>query len=72
MVEKTKLGVGLMVLIALCGTAQAGAPLPLHTIEGNSGVFITSTACLANPPEEGQVIGKPSFSVSGVLGRKRI
>lgn len=31
-------------ILALCGIAQAGPPLPLHTIEGNSGVFITSTA----------------------------
>jgi hypothetical protein len=45
--------------------------LPLHTIEGNSGVFITSTAYLANPPEEGKEFGKPSFSTSYVLGREK-
>jgi hypothetical protein len=68
MVKKTKLIVGLMVLIALCGTARPAPPLPLHNIEGNSGVFITSTAYLANPPEKGKVFGKPSFSISGVFG----
>ena len=48
-------------------------PIPLHTIEGTSGVFITDTAYFANLPEgEGQ-FGKPSFSFSGVrLGHKHL
>ena len=71
MVKETKFIVGLMVLIVLCGTAWAGQPLPLHNIEGNSGVFITSTAYLANPPEEGEVFGKPSFSTSAIFGREK-
>lgn len=58
-------------ILALCGIAQAGPPLPLHTIEGNSGVFITSTAYMANPPEDGEVFGKPSFSTSAVFGRSK-
>ncbi|KPK76047.1 MAG: hypothetical protein AMJ79_08560 [Phycisphaerae bacterium SM23_30] len=46
-------------------------PLPFHTVEGNSGVFITPTAYLANPPAEGEILGKPSFSVSGAfIGEK--
>lgn len=68
---KAKFIVSLMALIALCGIAQAGPPLPLHNIEGNSGVFITSTAYLANPPKEGETFGKPSFSTSAVFGREK-
>lgn len=63
----------LMVMIvgALWKAAPAGAPLPLHNIEGNSGVFITSTAYLANPPEEGKWLGLPSMSISGAfIGEK--
>ncbi len=71
MVKETKFIVSLMVLIALCGTVWAGPPLPLHNIEGNSGVFITSTAYLANPPEEGETFGKPSFSISGIFGSEK-
>jgi len=43
-------------------TVYAGPPLPTHNVEGNSGVFITSTAYLANPAEEGAVFGQPSTS----------
>ena len=51
--------------------AYAGPPLPGHTVEGNSGIFITSTAYLANPPEEGRTFGKPSFSFSfAAIGEK--
>ncbi len=60
-------------VIVLCtsSAAVAGPPLPLHTIEGNSGVFITSTAYLANPPKEGEVFGKPSISTSAVFARHK-
>lgn len=34
-------------------------PLPLHSIEGFSGVFLTETAYLVNPPQEGSAIGLP-------------
>ena len=48
-------------------------PIPLHTIEGTSGVFITDTAYFANPPEGDAWLGKPSVAVSGVyLGRKAL
>jgi hypothetical protein len=46
-------------------------PLPFHTVEGNSGVFITPTAYLANPPEEGRMFGKPSFSTSAAFLRDK-
>jgi hypothetical protein len=40
-------------------------------VEGNSGVFITSTAYLANPPEDDAVFGLPSFSTSfAAIGEK--
>lgn len=69
--KKLKSLIVLGAILALCGVVEAGPPLPLHTIEGNSGVFITSTAYLANPPEEGEVFGKPSFSTSAVFGRHK-
>jgi len=57
--------------VCLSGMVSAGPPLPTHNVEGNSGVFITSTAYLANPPEEGQVFGLPSFSTSfAAIGEK--
>ncbi len=58
-------------ILALCGIAQADPPLPLHTIEGNSGVFITSTAYMANPPKNDKIFGKLSFSTSAVFGRSK-
>ncbi len=70
-VTKTAL-VGLMAfVVCLSGTISAGPPLPTHNVEGNSGVFITSTAYLVNPPEEGEVFGLPSFSTSfAAIGEK--
>ncbi|MBL7107615.1 MAG: DUF3034 family protein [Phycisphaerae bacterium] len=58
-------------LIAVSGTVNADVPLPLHSIEGTSGVFLTSTAYLANPPKEGEIFGKPSFSASAVFGSEK-
>ncbi len=53
----------LLVLTFSVGTGlHAGPPLPTHNVEGNSGVFITSTAYLANPPEKDNVFGLPSVS----------
>jgi len=55
----------------LCDTTYAGPPLPTHNVEGNSGVFITSMAYLANPPEEGKIFGLPSVSTSfAAIGEK--
>jgi len=53
----------LLLLAFPLGTGlYAGPPLPTHNVEGNSGVFITSTAYLANPPEKDNVFGLPSVS----------
>jgi len=61
----------LTILVLLPDAALAGPPLPLHTIEGNSGVCLTGTAYLANPAEEGKVFGLPSVSTTAVfLGEK--
>ena len=71
MVTKLKYLAVLIILIAPCGIAKAGPPLPLHTIEGNSGVCLTGTAYLANPAEEGNVLGLPSVSTTAIfLGEK--
>lgn len=52
------------IIIFLSNVVYAAPPLPTHNVEGNSGVFITSTAYLANPPEAGEIFGKPSVSSS--------
>jgi len=67
-----ELKVLLLVIAFLSGTTvYAGPPLPTHNVEGNSGVFITSTAYLANPPENGKVFGLPSVSTSfAAIGEK--
>ena len=70
-VTKTVLTALLVFVVYLSGTVSAGPPLPTHNVEGNSGVFITSTAYLVNPPEDGEVFGKPSFSTSfAAIGEK--
>jgi len=49
----------------------AGSPLQLHSVEGNSGVYLISTAYLANPPAKGDTLGLPSLSISGAfIGQK--
>ncbi|MBN1975263.1 MAG: DUF3034 family protein [Sedimentisphaerales bacterium] len=42
----------------------AAPPLPVHNVEGNSGVFITGTAYLANPADGNSIFGLPSVSAS--------
>jgi len=70
-VTKNTLVALLAFMVCLSGTVGAGPPLPMHNVEGNSGVFITSTAYLVNPPEEGEVFGRPSFSTSfAMIGEK--
>lgn len=69
----TKIALFALPAFVLCfsGIVIAGPPLPTHNVEGNSGVFITSTAYLVNPPEEGEVFGRPSFSTSfAAIGEK--
>jgi hypothetical protein len=41
--------------------AEKGAPLPLHQIEGNGGIFSTLSAYIVNPPRNGEPIGRPSI-----------
>ncbi len=70
-VTKTALAALLVFGVCLAGEVNAGPPLPTHNVEGNSGVFITGTAYLVNPPENGEVFGKPSFSSTfTVIGEK--
>jgi hypothetical protein len=70
-VTKTTVAALLVFVACLSGMVSAGPPLPTHNVEGNSGVFITSTAYLVNPPENGEVFGKPSFSTSfAAIGEK--
>jgi len=69
--KKRELLQGLLIVLVLCSISLADAPLPLHTIQGTSGVHITPTAYLANPAAEGEMFGKPSISAAfSVLGEK--
>jgi hypothetical protein len=52
----------LLLVVCLSNATFAGPPLPTHNVEGNSGVFITPTAYLANPPEGDNRFGLPSVS----------
>ncbi len=67
MVHKLKHLTVLMILAAPYGMADAGPPIPSHTIEGNSGVLITSTAYLTNPAEQGEIFGSPSVSATALF-----
>jgi len=42
------------------------APLPLHQIEGNGGIFSTLSAYIVNPPRDGEPVGRPSVGFSYV------
>jgi hypothetical protein len=49
----------------------AAPPLPLHSLEGFSGVYLTETAYFANLPDDDSPVGKPSFAFSAVkVGHK--
>jgi hypothetical protein len=60
--EREKTLIALAVLVVLGTAAYAAPPLPTHQVEGNSGVFITPVAYLANPAEPNHVFGLPSVS----------
>jgi len=47
-------------------TAEKPAPLPLHQIEGNGGIFATLSAYIVNPPRNGEPVGRPSIGFSYV------
>ena len=70
-VKSASLSVIVAIVLLLAGLVSAEPPLPCTNIEGNSGVGITSTAYLANPPKEGEVFGKPSVSALTVFGREK-
>jgi hypothetical protein len=42
------------------------APLPLHQIEGNGGIFSTLSAYIVNPPRDGEPVGRPSVGFAFV------
>jgi hypothetical protein len=46
--------------------ADKPAPLPLHQIEGNGGIFSTLSAYIVNPPRDGEPVGRPSVGFSFV------
>jgi hypothetical protein len=46
--------------------AEKPAPLPLHQIEGNGGIFATLSAYIVNPPRNGEAVGRPSAGFSYV------
>jgi len=47
-------------------TAEKPAPLPLHQIEGNGGIFSTLSAYIVNPPRDGEAVGRPSLGFAYV------
>ena len=44
--------------------AEKPAPLPLHQIEGNGGIFSTLSAYIVNPPRNGEPVGRPAVGFS--------
>ncbi|MDR3460149.1 MAG: DUF3034 family protein [Verrucomicrobiae bacterium] len=46
--------------------AEKPAPLPLHQIEGNGGIFSTLSAYIVNPPRNGEPVGRPSVGFAYV------
>ena len=46
--------------------ASKPAPLPLHQIEGNGGIFSTLSAYIVNPPRAGEPVGRPSLGLAYV------
>jgi len=46
--------------------AEKPAPLPLHQIEGNGGIFSTLSAYIVNPPRDGEPVGRPSVGFAFV------
>jgi hypothetical protein len=49
---------------AVAAPAEKPAPLPLHEIEGNGGVFATLSAYLVNPPRNGEIVGRPAIGAA--------
>jgi hypothetical protein len=52
--------------------AEKPAPLPLHQIEGNGGIFSTLSAYIVNPPRDGEILGRPSIGFAYInLGHEQ-
>ena len=57
---------------AVQAKAEKPAPLPLHQIEGNGGIFSTLSAYIVNPPRDGEPVGRPSVGFAYVnLGHEQ-
>jgi len=67
MTYKLKLVAYMLILVAPCCVATSVQPIPSHTIEGNSGSLITSTAYFVNPAEQDEIFGSPSFSATALF-----
>ncbi|MHC4171165.1 MAG: DUF3034 family protein [Planctomycetota bacterium] len=57
----------LAILTPFVGVVDAGPPIPSHTIEGNSGVLITSTAYLTNSSDRWELFDSPSVSATALF-----
>jgi hypothetical protein len=68
--KKVYISLAMTALLVLCSVVTA-APLPLTSIEGSTGILITSTAYMANPAEEGEFWGKPSVSATAIFGKNK-
>jgi len=67
----TDLVLGVSTVFLMASSVSAGPPLPSINIEGNSGIGVTSTAYLANPAENGQILAKPSVAAFALFGREK-
>jgi len=63
--------VSMALVLMLANSVLPAPPLPSTSIEGNSGLGVTSTAYLANPAKNEQVFGKPSVSAFTLFGREK-
>jgi hypothetical protein len=57
----------LLFLAPFAGVAAADPPIPSHTIEGNSGVLITSAAYLTNSSDRWELFDSPSVSATALF-----
>jgi hypothetical protein len=51
---------------AATAKVEKPAPLPLHQIEGNGGIFSTLSAYIVNPSRDGEPVGRPSVGFAYV------
>jgi len=67
MIHKLKYLILLSFITASFGAIYASPPIPSHTIEGNSGALITSTAYLVNSAEWLEIFSTPSVSATALF-----